>query len=441
MTVEAAAIIVATGYDVFDAKKKPVFGYLRNPDVITSLELERMINAGGPTGGQVRRLSTGKEPKSIIFIQCVGSRDMPLNRPYCSCVCCMQAIKNAMLIKEKHPEIEVTIFYMDVRAYGKGYEEYYERAKSVGVKFLRGMPPEVQADGRGMRFVVENTETGEGADPPPGARGALRGNRTDNRNRRPRGKTGHNARRDRVLPVCPRRARYRGHGPARHLHCRDSCRPKGHPRQRNFGRIRCHAGFCRYEETHSTGAVEMKEIQTLWWDDELGGLRFIDQTLLPEKYAIVRCTGVDRLVTAIKRLEVRGAPALGVAGGYGVALAAANCPESSYPAFVKKVTRDALMIRESRPTAVNLSWGVDRVLARVQAAPGVPDAKAAALAEAKAIAAEDTRCCHAIGSFRGRSPAGRVHRAHPLQCRGARLFYVGDGSRRESARPLPQEKP
>ena len=143
----------------------------------------------------------------------------------------------------------------------------------------------------------------------------------------------------------------------------------------------------------------MKEIQTLWWDDELGGLRFIDQTLLPEKYAIVRCTGVDRLVTAIKRLEVRGAPALGVAGGYGVALAAANCPESSYPAFVKKVTRDALMIRESRPTAVNLSWGVDRVLARVQAAPGVPDAKAAALAEAKAIAAEDTRCCHAIGSF------------------------------------------
>ena len=161
MTVDAAAIIVATGYDVFDAKKKPVFGYLRNPDVITSLELERMINAGGPTGGQVRRLSDGKEPKSIIFIQCVGSRDMSLNRPYCSCVCCMQAIKNAMLIKEKHPEIEVTIFYMDVRAYGKGYEEYYERAKSVGVKFLRGMPPEVQADGRGMRFLVENTETGE----------------------------------------------------------------------------------------------------------------------------------------------------------------------------------------------------------------------------------------------------------------------------------------
>jgi len=143
----------------------------------------------------------------------------------------------------------------------------------------------------------------------------------------------------------------------------------------------------------------MKDIATLWWDDELGGIRFIDQTLLPEKYAIVRCTTIDRLVTAIKRLEVRGAPALGVAGGYGVALAAANCPESSYPAFVKKVTRDALLVHESRPTAVNLSWGVDRVLARVQAASGVSEAKDAALAEAKAIAAEDTRCCHAIGDF------------------------------------------
>ena len=143
----------------------------------------------------------------------------------------------------------------------------------------------------------------------------------------------------------------------------------------------------------------MKDIATLWWDDELGGIRFIDQTLLPEKYAIVRCTTIDRLVTAIKRLEVRGAPALGVAGGYGVALAAANCPESSYPAFVKKVARDALLVRESRPTAVNLSWGVDRVLARVQAASGVSEATDAALAEAKAIAAEDTRCCHAIGGF------------------------------------------
>ncbi|MFZ1898715.1 FAD-dependent oxidoreductase, partial [Methanoregula sp.] len=122
--IEAAAIVVTTGYEVFDASKKSPFGYLKFPDVVTSLELERMINASGPTGGEIRRLSDGKEPESIVFIQCVGSRDMPLSRPWCSCVCCMQAIKNAMLIREKHPGIAVTIFYMDVRAYGKGYEEY-----------------------------------------------------------------------------------------------------------------------------------------------------------------------------------------------------------------------------------------------------------------------------------------------------------------------------
>ena len=161
IVVDADAVIVATGYQVFDAQKKAVFGYLRLPDVITSIELERMINASGPTGGKLRRLSNGAEPKSIVFIQCVGSRDMPHNRPWCSCVCCMQAMKNALLIKEKHPEIEVTIFYMDVRAYGKGYEEYYERAKAVGVKFLRGLPAEIQARGSGMKFPVENTETGE----------------------------------------------------------------------------------------------------------------------------------------------------------------------------------------------------------------------------------------------------------------------------------------
>jgi heterodisulfide reductase subunit A len=161
--IKAASIVVSTGYEVFDARKKSPLGYLQFPDVVTSLELERMINASGPTGGKIRRLSDGKEPESIVFIQCVGSRDIPLSRPYCSCVCCMQAIKNAMLIRERHPEIEVTIFYMDVRSYGKGYEEYYERAKGVGVRFVRGMPSDVLADknSSSLRFQVENTETGE----------------------------------------------------------------------------------------------------------------------------------------------------------------------------------------------------------------------------------------------------------------------------------------
>ncbi|OPX65551.1 MULTISPECIES: CoB--CoM heterodisulfide reductase iron-sulfur subunit A family protein [unclassified Methanoregula] len=161
IVIDAASIVLATGYEVFNPKKKPQLGHLTLPDVITSLELERMINAGGPTGGKVLRLSTGEKPKSIIFLQCVGSRDMTVDRPYCSCVCCMQAIKNAILIKEKSPDTDVTICYMDIRSFGKGYEEYYERAKALGVRFLRGMPSDIIPDKGGQIVQVENTETAE----------------------------------------------------------------------------------------------------------------------------------------------------------------------------------------------------------------------------------------------------------------------------------------
>jgi heterodisulfide reductase subunit A len=125
------------------------------------MELERMINASGPTGGKIKRLSDGKIPDSIVFVQCVGSRDMTIKRPWCSCVCCMQALKNAMLIKEKNPQMEITICYMDIRSYGKGYEEYFERAKSLGIRFLRGMPSDVLPDKNGMILQVENSETAE----------------------------------------------------------------------------------------------------------------------------------------------------------------------------------------------------------------------------------------------------------------------------------------
>jgi heterodisulfide reductase subunit A len=160
-TLHAASIVITTGYAIFDACNKKQFGHLALPDVITSLELERMMNASGPTGGKIRRLSDGREPKSIVFIQCVGSRDITINRPYCSCVCCMQAIKNAILIREKNPGTDVTICYMDIRSYGKGYEEYFERAKNLGVRFLRGMPSDVLADKNGMSLQVENSETAE----------------------------------------------------------------------------------------------------------------------------------------------------------------------------------------------------------------------------------------------------------------------------------------
>ena len=119
-----------------------------------------MMNASGPTGGSIRRVSDGKTPRHIVFVQCVGSRDIPLGRPYCSGVCCMYAMKNAMLIREKYPDTDVTILYMDVRAYGKGYEEYFERAKMLGVRFLRGMSAGI-IEGRGeMLLRIENTETG-----------------------------------------------------------------------------------------------------------------------------------------------------------------------------------------------------------------------------------------------------------------------------------------
>jgi heterodisulfide reductase subunit A len=161
IVVDAASIVLTTGYTVYDAGGKPQFGHLTLPDVITSLELERMINAGGPTGGNIRRMSDGKTPASVVFIQCVGSRDQTISRPYCSCVCCMQAVKNAILIKEKYPATEVTICYIDLRSYGKGYEEYFERAKAIGVRFLRGMPSDILADHNGMILQVENSETAE----------------------------------------------------------------------------------------------------------------------------------------------------------------------------------------------------------------------------------------------------------------------------------------
>jgi len=161
VTINAASIVITTGYTVFDARNKEQFGHLLLPDVITSLELERMINASGPTGGKIKRMSNGEMPKSIVFIQCVGSRDMTIDRPYCSCICCMQAMKNAMLIKEKQPEIDITLCYMDIRAYGKGYEEYYERAKALGIRFLRGMPSDILADRNGLILQVENSETSE----------------------------------------------------------------------------------------------------------------------------------------------------------------------------------------------------------------------------------------------------------------------------------------
>jgi len=136
--------------------------------------------------------------------------------------------------------------------------------------------------------------------------------------------------------------------------------------------------------------------RTIWWED--GGVGLIEQTLLPEEYREVVCPDVLRLVKAIKRLEVRGAPALGVAGAYGVALACKNAPDGPRDAFSRSVNEAAALLRSARPTAVNLAWGVDRVLSAIQPLSDPADAAEKALICAEQIADEDEETCRRIGS-------------------------------------------
>ncbi|MEM0216561.1 MAG: CoB-CoM heterodisulfide reductase HdrA2 [Candidatus Bathyarchaeia archaeon] len=136
--LEVGAIIVATGYDIYLPYDNPLYGYGKYANVITSLEFERLILAAGPTGGKVVRASDGQKPHSIAFIQCVGSRDTG-KYPYCSNFCCMYTLKHAVQLKEKYKDdIEVYIFYMDMRTNFKGFEEFYQRARELGVNFIRG---------------------------------------------------------------------------------------------------------------------------------------------------------------------------------------------------------------------------------------------------------------------------------------------------------------
>ena len=135
------AIVVATGFKPINLDNFNEYGYDDNKDVITSLELERLMNAAGPTNGVLLRPSDGEHPKVITFIQCVGSRDTSgCGKPYCSKVCCMYTAKHAMLIREKYPDTEVHVFYIDVRTPGKNYDEFFRRAvEQYGVDYIKGM--------------------------------------------------------------------------------------------------------------------------------------------------------------------------------------------------------------------------------------------------------------------------------------------------------------
>jgi len=155
------AIIVATGWQPFDATRKEEYGFGRYRDVITSLQLERMLNAAGPTKGDVVRPSTGKIAKSIAFLQCVGSRDATVGNLYCSRICCMASLKNAQLTKEKYPDTDITIYYIDLRACGEGYEEFYIRAQNLGINFVRARVSRIdEVDGE-LFLNYEDTVSGE----------------------------------------------------------------------------------------------------------------------------------------------------------------------------------------------------------------------------------------------------------------------------------------
>jgi heterodisulfide reductase subunit A len=141
------AIIVATGLEEYNPRELTEYGYGRYTNVVTAMEYERLINASGPTGGHVHRFNDHQRPRRMGFIQCVGARDQRINHPYCCSVCCMYATKDAMLAREHYPDIESYIFYTDMRAFGKGFDEYIRRGKTeYGIQYIRAKPGEVTED-------------------------------------------------------------------------------------------------------------------------------------------------------------------------------------------------------------------------------------------------------------------------------------------------------
>jgi heterodisulfide reductase subunit A len=143
--LNVSSIIIATGIQELDPSKLGEYGYGRYDDVITSMEFERLVCASGPAGGHLNRPSDGRHAHRIGFVQCVGSRSQKNGYPYCSSVCCMYATKEAVLIKEHEPDSDVTIFYMDLKVYGQGFQEFADRAQSHwGVEYIRGRPGEIR---------------------------------------------------------------------------------------------------------------------------------------------------------------------------------------------------------------------------------------------------------------------------------------------------------
>jgi heterodisulfide reductase subunit A len=160
LDLDVGAVVIAPGFEVCDHTLRAEYGFGQYPNVLSSLQFERVLSASGPYQGHVQRPSDGREPKRIASIQCVGSREEEAR--YCSSVCCMYAVKHALMTKEHTPGTEYTIFYMDLRAYGKGFDAYYQRAQQEGVRFVRARPATVEETGedRNLRIKYLN-ERGE----------------------------------------------------------------------------------------------------------------------------------------------------------------------------------------------------------------------------------------------------------------------------------------
>jgi heterodisulfide reductase subunit A len=157
--LDVGVIIVATGMGIYDPTQLDEYGYSRYENVITSMEFERLICGGGPTDGHLVRPFDRQAPRRIGFIQCVGSRTENRGNPYCSNVCCMNTVKDSLLINEHYPDTDIYVFHMDMRAYGKGFEDLLRRSKEAGVHYIRGLPGEVTEDPStgNLRLRVENT--------------------------------------------------------------------------------------------------------------------------------------------------------------------------------------------------------------------------------------------------------------------------------------------
>ncbi len=161
--LEVGSVVVATGMEPYDPRATDEYGYCRYPDVITSMEFERLICAGGPSEGELVRPSDRQVPERIGFIQCVGSRSPNRGVPYCSNFCCMNTVKQTLLIADHYRQSRSTVFYLDIRAFGKGFEDLYRRSREAGVDYVRGLPGAVELDEASGELVVrvEDTLRGE----------------------------------------------------------------------------------------------------------------------------------------------------------------------------------------------------------------------------------------------------------------------------------------